>query len=374
MNSADHRCMARAIQLAKRGIYSTDPNPRVGCVITNFKGDILGEAWHQFAGEAHAEIIALNQVKHNARAGQKDTAAHTAYVSLEPCCHFGKTGPCSQALIQAKLSRVVIAMLDPNPLVAGKGVQDLKAAGIIVESGLLQSEAEALNPGFIKRMRFDTPRVIVKTAMSLDGRTALASGESKWITTEDARADVHRLRARSSAIVTGIGTLLQDDPMLNARLPSDIDVVQPLRVILDSKLRTAPTAKIFSHSEKVVIYSTVADSEKLAKFSSIDAEFHRVPEIGGRTDLSEVLTHLARDYAINEVMVEAGAQLTGAFIQAKLVDELVIYMAPNLLGNNARAAFDFFGIDTMQNKIRLENVRTRMIGADIRINATIHYD
>jgi len=364
MNKADHECMLRAIQLAKRGLFTTAPNPRVGCIITTSNGATLAEGWHQYAGEAHAEINALNQLPESAK-------PHTVYVTLEPCCHQGKTGPCSQALIRANVSRVVVAMLDPNPLVAGKGMQELRDAGIEVTSGLLQSQAEAINLGFIKRMNNGMPRVQIKTAMSLDGRTALASGESQWITTPDAREDVHRLRAASCAILTGIGTVLQDDPSLNARLPNKKEVTQPLRVIVDSSLQTPLTAKILSSISKTVIYTISNDIEKKQALISAGADVYQVDAENGQVKLSNVLEHLAQYYAINELMVEAGAHLSGAFIQAKLVDQLIMYVAPSLLGHDARAAFSLIGVDTMKEKVQLENIQTRMVGADIRITATI---
>ena len=367
MKRTDHECMLRAIQLAKHGLYTTAPNPRVGCVITDLNGVIIAEGWHRVAGEAHAEIHALQQL---AESTETSVLPHTVYVTLEPCCHKGKTGPCSQALIKANVSRVVVAMLDPNPLVKGEGLQELSRAGIRVESGLLQAQAEAINPGFIKRMRDGVPRVQIKTAMSLDGRTALASGESKWITAPDAREDVHRLRASSCAILTGVGTVLKDDPLLNARLPKNIEVMQPLRVIVDSNLKTPVTAKILSPNSKTVIYSLSDNLEKRQELVAAGANVHRVEEENGRVKLSQVLGHLAQHYAVNELMIEAGACLSGAFIQAKLVDQLVMYVAPSLLGHNARAAFDLLGVDTMEQKIQLENIQTRMIGVDIRISAT----
>ncbi|HMR03533.1 MAG TPA: bifunctional diaminohydroxyphosphoribosylaminopyrimidine deaminase/5-amino-6-(5-phosphoribosylamino)uracil reductase RibD, partial [Candidatus Competibacter phosphatis] len=245
MSPDDHRYMARALTLARRGLYGTDPNPRVGCVLVD-NGAIVGEGWHERAGEAHAEVIALEAAGDRARGA-------TAYVTLEPCCHHGRTAPCTDALLHAGIGRMVAAMPDPNPQVAGKGLKQLRDAGVVVDCGLLEAEARALNPGFIQRMTQGRPFVRVKLAMSLDGRTALASGESRWLTGEAARQDVQRLRARASAILTGIGTLLADDPNLNVRLPEAER--QPLRVILDTTLRTPPTAQTLRLPGSVLIFT-----------------------------------------------------------------------------------------------------------------------
>jgi len=262
----DAEFMFRALHLAERGLYTTDPNPRVGCVIVK-DGQIVGEGWHRQAGGPHAEIEALRQ------SGDRADGA-TAYVSLEPCCHHGKTPPCTDALISAGIARVVAAMKDPNPRVAGEGLKKLKEAGVDVACGLLENAAAALNPGFCKRMKTGRPYIRSKLAMSLDGRTALPSGESKWITGEDARRDAHRLRARSSAIVTGIGTVLQDDPELTARLPEQAgEILQPIRVVLDSRLRIPATTRLAGGGNRTMVLTAVSDEERTQALSdSFDIE------------------------------------------------------------------------------------------------------
>lgn len=329
----DHRFMALALQLAARGLYTTDPNPRVGCVLVN-DGDLVGEGWHERAGEAHAEVHALRA------AGERSVGA-TAYVTLEPCSHHGRTGPCAEALIKAGVARVVCAMVDPNPRVSGSGLRKLHAAGIVAESGLLQAQAEALNPGFIKRMTLGLPLVRLKLAMSLDGRTAMASGESKWITGAAARRDVQRLRARSSAILTGVGTVLADDPSLTVRAEDLGGPVlrQPLRVIVDRQGRIPATAKVLH-----------GPGEHLVSASA----------------LPELLRELAAR-GCNEVLVEAGAVLSGALMAASLVDELIVYIAPKLMGDNARALLSLPGIDQLGEALALDLIDVRQFGADVRL-------
>ncbi len=363
MNRADDtRHMARALQLAAHGLYTTDPNPRVGCVLV--KDDaVIGEGWHVRAGEPHAEILALREAGPAAR-------GTTAYVSLEPCAHHGRTPPCAEALIAAGVSRVVAAMEDPNPQVAGQGLQMLREAGIAVESGLLQSQAEALNPGFIKRMRTGRPFVRCKLAMSLDGRTAMASGESQWITGPAARADVHRLRARSSAMLTGVGTVLADDPSLNARLDTDEAVQQPLRVVLDSQLRLPADARMLSLPGRTLVCCTeAADVEKIATLTDAGAEVHRLPAENGHVSLTALLDLLGRE-GVNEVTVEAGASLNGALLQAGLVDEIIIYLAPLLMGDAARGLFHLPGLEKMDQRIKLQIVDVRAVGEDWRITVS----
>ena len=367
----DRRHLAKAIALAGNGLYTTDPNPRVGCVIVK-EGKVVGEGWHERAGGPHAEIMALDN------AGQKAQGADV-YVSLEPCSHHGKTPPCAEALIQAKVSRVVVAGLDPNPKVAGQGVEKLQQAGIQVEHSRfddLKEQAESLNPGFIKRMQHAIPYVRCKIAASLDGRTAMASGESKWITGELAREDVHLYRARSSAIVTGIGTVLADDPSLNVRLEHQClatpveftDDDQPLRVVIDSQLRTPRHAKMLMLPGSTLIYTLSTDSEQITALTSVGVEVVTVDENAGRVSLEAVLRDLAeRD--INEVMVEAGARLNGALIEAGLVDELVLYQAPVLMGDQAKPLFYLPGVTEMSEKLELAIVDTRQIGVDWRIIA-----
>ena len=348
--------MARALTLARRGLYSADPNPRVGCVLLQ-NGDIVGEGWHERAGEAHAEVIALEAAGWRARGA-------TVYVTLEPCCHYGRTPPCTKALLQAGVARVVAAMRDPNPQVAGQGLAILREAGVTVDCGLLEAEARALNPGFIQRMTTGRPWLRIKLAMSLDGRTALASGESQWLTGAAARQDVQRLRARSSAILTGIGTVLADDPALNVRLPETIR--QPLRVILDSRLRTPPTAQTLQLPGSALIVSAVADPDRQAPLRAAGADIAVVPNAGPGLDLTAIMAELARREC-NEVQVECGPTLAGALLQAGLMDELVIYMAPLLLGDQARGLFQLPELTRMEERRELELVETRAVGKDWRL-------
>ncbi|MCF6209231.1 MAG: bifunctional diaminohydroxyphosphoribosylaminopyrimidine deaminase/5-amino-6-(5-phosphoribosylamino)uracil reductase RibD [Gammaproteobacteria bacterium] len=357
----DTRHMARALQLAAYGLYTTDPNPRVGCVLVK-DGTVIGEGWHARAGEPHAEVLAL-------RAAGEAARSATAYVSLEPCAHHGRTPPCAEVLIAAGVSRVVVAMEDPNPQVIGQGLQMLREAGIATESGLLQSQAEALNPGFIKRMRTGRPFVRCKLAMSLDGRTAMASGESQWITGAAARADVHRLRARSSAMLTGIGTVLADDPLLNVRLDTDETVHQPLRVVLDSRLRMPVDARMLSLPGRTLVCCTEAtDVEKIVTLTDAGAEVHCLPVENGHVSLVVLLDFLAGE-GVNEVTVEAGATLNGALLQAGLVDEIIVYLAPLLMGDAARGLFHLPGLEKMDQRIKLQIVDVRAVGDDWRITA-----
>ncbi|MBL8251113.1 MAG: bifunctional diaminohydroxyphosphoribosylaminopyrimidine deaminase/5-amino-6-(5-phosphoribosylamino)uracil reductase RibD [Candidatus Competibacter sp.] len=350
--------MARALTLARRGLQSTDPNPRVGCVLAR-DGVVVGEGWHRRAGEPHAEAIALDTARERARGA-------TAYVTLEPCCHYGRTPPCTDALLSAGISRLVAAMADPNPQVAGKGLAILREAGLAVECGVLEAEARALNPGFIRRMTTGRPFIRLKLAMSLDGRTALASGASQWLTGEAARLDVQRLRARSSAILTGSGTLLADDPGLNVRLPDTER--QPLRVILDTELRTPTTARTLPLPGSVLIVTAVSDPRRHAPLREAGAELALVPRAPGGTglDLPAVMAELARREC-NEVQVECGPTLAGALLQAGLLDELVIYVAPLLLGDRARGLFQLPELAHMRERRELELLETRAVGRDWRL-------
>ena len=365
-DSFDHEMMARALRLARRGLYTTQPNPRVGCVIAR-DGEIVGEGFHEYAGGPHAEINAL------AAAGERARGA-TAYVTLEPCCHTGKTGPCSTALIDAGVARVVAAMEDPNPRVAGKGLAQLREAGIDTAVGLLAAEAAALNPGFVKRMREGLPFVRLKSAMSLDGRTAMASGESMWITGPAARRDVQRLRARSEAILTGIGTVLADDPELNVRIgAAELGIArapyQPLRVVLDSDLRTPPDARIFGDDGRLLIIHDSDDEERAGALTAAGAELVRLPREGeSRLDLRKTLELLA-EREVNECHVEVGATLAGALLAERLVDELVIYMAPHLMGDAARGLATIPGLLKMSDRIALDIADVRVVGSDWRISA-----
>ncbi|NOQ94858.1 MAG: bifunctional diaminohydroxyphosphoribosylaminopyrimidine deaminase/5-amino-6-(5-phosphoribosylamino)uracil reductase RibD, partial [Methylophaga sp.] len=302
--------MARALQLAERGLFTTDPNPRVGCVIVN-NDEIVGEGWHQRAGEGHAEVNAISA------AGQMAKNAN-AYVTLEPCSHFGRTPPCADLLINSGVKRVFVAMKDPNPLVTGNGINRLKEAGIDVTVGILEQQAKDLNPGFCKRMQSGRPYIRSKMAMSLDGRTAMASGESKWITGADARQDVQKLRARSSAILTGMGTVLADDPALTVRpegewYPDHQAVRQPLRVVVGSQ-NIPQTAKLFGGSDEVLL-ATANNCNRETKEAILTLDGKN-----GHIDLSALMTELAKR-EINEVMVEAGSRLNGALLEAGLIDE-----------------------------------------------------
>ncbi len=362
-SAADRRHMSRALELAARGLYTTQPNPRVGCVIVA-DGEVVGEGWHRVAGGPHAEIDALR------RAGDRSRGA-TAYLNLEPCSHRGRTGPCAPALIEAGIARVVSSMDDPNPAVSGDGHRMLRAAGVTVESGLLGGEASAINAGFICRMRRGRPRVTIKLAASLDGRTAMASGESKWISGPQSREDVQRLRASSSAILTGIGTVLADDPSLNVRSP-DCDVAgrQPLRVIVDSHLRMPPDARMFGLPGKNLVACAGAGPAAESPLASSGAEFVSLPGPGGRVDL-EALMHDLGERECNDLLVEAGPVLSGALVTAGLVDELVIYFAPHLMGDASRGMFSLPGLDSMADRVQLEVLDTMVLGEDLRLRARI---
>ena len=358
ITAADHHHMARALQLAARGLHTTDPNPRVGCVLVR-DGQVVGEGWHQRAGDGHAEYIALQAAGSRARGS-------TAYITLEPCCHHGRTPPCTDALIAAGVARVVAAMQDPNVRVAGGGLAQLRAAGIQVHCGLLETEARALNPGFIRRMESGRPYFRLKLAMSLDGRTALESGESRWITGEAARLDVQQWRARSSAILTGANTVLADDPSLNVRLPDTRR--QPLRVILDPRLRTPPQARLLDLPGEVLILSASEDPRRIARLRERGASVARVDSDHQGLDLAAVARELARR-EMNEVHVECGATLAGAFLEARLLDELVVYLAPSVLGDSARGLFRLAPLGGMRERIEFHIAGIRAVGQDWRIIA-----
>ncbi|MBK1722728.1 riboflavin biosynthesis protein RibD [Thiocystis violacea] len=360
--------MARAIQLAERGRFTTDPNPRVGCVLVR-DGEVIGEGWHRWAGEPHAERFAL------ITAGERARGA-TAYVTLEPCCHHGRTPPCTEGLIEAGVARVVCAMVDPNPLVSGQGLAQLREAGIETLVGVLEDEARALNPGFIKRMEQGRPYVRCKLAASLDGRTAMASGESQWISSEAARRDVQRLRAGSSAILTGIGTVLADDPSLNVRLAAgelpgmaaDDQVRQPLRVVVDSFWRMPATARMLSLPGETLVAGVEPLPELSAALQSAGAEVLVCSRHLGRVDLVALMEALA-ERSVNEVLLESGPTLAGAAVGAGLVDEIVLYLAPHLMGESAQGLFDLPGITAMADRVALEIIAVRQIGPDLRVTA-----
>jgi len=358
--SFDYQMMSRALQLARNGLYTTHPNPRVGCVICKNEA-VVGEGWHEYAGGPHAEINALKAAGENAKHA-------TVYVTLEPCCHHGKTPPCSDALVAAGVKRVVVAMQDPHKKVAGEGITQLQQAGIEVTTGLLESEAKALNPGFIKRMETGRPFVRSKLAMSLDGRTAMASGESKWITSAASREDVQRMRARSSAIVTGVGTVLADDPAMTVRLEGVNN--QPLRVVLDTHLSMTDTASILKQPGKTIIMTCRDDAAARESLEKTGAEVVNIPSCGSKVDMEVVLDKLGQ-MEVNEILLETGATLSGSMLNAGLIDEMVIYMAPVLMGNKARGLFNLPGLDNMSQKIPLNITDVCAMGEDWRFTVQV---
>lgn len=365
--SADQLWISRALQLAEQGVYSTRPNPRVGCVLVR-DGLVVGEGWHQQAGTPHAEVHALRQ------AGEKARHA-TAYVSLEPCSHHGRTPPCAQALIDAGVSRVIVAMQDPNPQVAGRGLEMLRSAGIEVElaSEAVQQQAEELNRGFVKRMREGLPWVTAKLAMSLDGRTAMASGESQWITGAAARADVQRLRARSSVVISGADTVLLDNARLTVRadlldLPGSQKQLalqhQPMRVVVDGRLRVPFDSLFYGEANAwLASYRTPAALPQGVGLLAL-------PEQQGQVDLRALLSCLVQQHEANEVLVEAGPKLAGAFLRAGLLDELIVYMAPKLLGSDARPLLDL-PLVRMAEAVDLQIRDIRAVGNDWRITCRL---
>jgi diaminohydroxyphosphoribosylaminopyrimidine deaminase / 5-amino-6-(5-phosphoribosylamino)uracil reductase len=356
----DERMMRRAIELAQLGRYTTDPNPRVGCVLTR-DTRVVGEGWHRKSGEAHAEALAL------AAAGEAARGA-TAYVTLEPHCHRSRTPPCTDALIRAGVKRVVCGMLDPNPQVHGAGVAQLTAAGIAVQSGLLEAEVRELNLGFEKRMARGLPRVIVKIAMSLDGRVALANGVSKWITGEQARADVQHLRAAASAVLTGIETVIADDPQLNVRDPS-IELLgrQPLRVVLDTRLRIPPAARVLHVPGSALVFTAAENLAQAGALQQASAEVVGVTlDTEGHVDLQNVLAELGRRQC-NDVLVEAGPTLAGRFLQLGLADELIVYIAPIILGSEARAMALLPPLYRIEDVLRYTLHGMERIGADVKL-------
>ena len=375
-SAQDSLWMAQALRLAERGLYTTSPNPRVGCMLVR-EGSVVGEGWHECAGEPHAEVHALQA------AGE---AAHgaTAYVTLEPCSHHGRTPPCADALVQAGVARVVVAVQDPNPQVAGQGIEKLRAAGIEVECGLMEAAARELNIGFFARMTRGMPWVRSKIAMSLDGRTALNNGESKWITGDAARQNVQHWRARSCVVLTGIGTVLADDPQLNVR---GIETSrQPLRAVVDSRLQMPSSARLLqqhpspsgggaggggeSGGGSVLIYTAMQDAQKIAALEQAGARVVVLPDASGQVDVAAVLRDLAAQ-GCNEVLVEAGSKLNGALLKAGLVDELVLYLAPQLLGDMARGMAQLGELASLEQRIELEWKDVRHVGKDLRIVARV---
>ncbi|MDG2090494.1 MAG: bifunctional diaminohydroxyphosphoribosylaminopyrimidine deaminase/5-amino-6-(5-phosphoribosylamino)uracil reductase RibD [Gammaproteobacteria bacterium] len=354
--------MQRCIELALKGEFSSKPNPRVGCVIIK-DGQVIAEGWHQFAGEVHAEVHALNQANQSAEGA-------SLYVTLEPCSHHGKTAPCCDSIIAAGIRKVVFGMIDPNPEVAGKGISKLKAAGIEVVGPFLADKCAELNPGFIKRMTSGLPYVRCKMAMSSDGRTAMASGESKWITGAEAREDVQLWRARSSALISGIGTILADDPSLNVRL-DEFEVRQPLRVICDSQLRLPIEAKTLKTPGEILLTSAIEKEFDAAENTIADLEQVCLSNNENKIDLHALLSFLAKEKECNEVLVESGSTLAGAFIKAGLVDEIILYMAPKLLGHNGLPVFTIPGLESIEDQIALEYSDVSLLGKDCRMRVRV---
>ncbi len=351
------------LHLAAQSIFLTSPNPRVGCVITNADGDVLGRGHTQQAGGPHAEIMALR----DAAAQGHSVQGATAYVTLEPCSHHGRTGPCCDALIAAGIKKVVASIADPNPLVSGQGFERLRAAGIEVIVGPGAAESRALNIGFFSRMIRKTPWVRMKIAASLDGATALVNGQSQWITSPEARADGHAWRARSCAMLTGIGTVLQDNPRLDVRL---VDTPrQPYRVIVDSRLQTPPDAAIFKAGGPVWIYCAMRDADRELALAALGATVTCLPDAQGKVDLAAMMTDLARR-EINELHVEAGNKLNGSLIRAGLIDEFLVYLAPKLLGPGLGMA-SFGPLQTLSEGIELQYQSTDRVGPDLRIIARV---
>lgn len=387
----DYEYMSLALQLAEKGRYTTRPNPCVGCVIVRDQ-QVIAKGWHYRAGEPHAEIHALNGVTPEQARGA------TVYVTLEPCSHTGRTGPCAVALVRAGVDRVVYGMQDPNPQVAGNGLSIMRDGGITVDGPLMEEQARQLNPGFISRMQHGMPWVRCKLACSLDGRTAMASGESQWITGPAARQDVQKWRARSSAIITGMGSIQHDNSRLSVRKDSlmldnadDVVKLQPLRVVLDTKLSISPNAAIFQEPGQVIIFcshemtaETVNQWREQLSSSQQDVVVEQVPLAKGKKpvakdekplanrglDLPQILKCLADKYQCNEVLIEAGARLSGACLEAGVVDELVLYQAPILMGSDARPLFDW-PITTMAQKRELQIIDQRMLGQDQRLIARL---
>ncbi|HUL93010.1 MAG TPA: bifunctional diaminohydroxyphosphoribosylaminopyrimidine deaminase/5-amino-6-(5-phosphoribosylamino)uracil reductase RibD [Burkholderiales bacterium] len=356
---ADREFMRQALQLAERGLYSTTPNPRVGCVIVR-DGAVLATGWHEKAGLPHAEALALKAAGERARGA-------TLYLNLEPCSHHGRTPPCADAIVAAGVGRVVAAMQDPNPKVSGAGFAKLRTAGIEVEHGLMEDEARELNIGFVARMTRGRPWVRMKIAASLDGRTALANGKSQWITGEAARADGHRWRARACAILTGHGTVRDDDPRLNVR---GVDTPrQPLRIVVDSRFETPPSARVLKEG-KTLIAGAVRESKRIAALEKAGAETVIIPNDRGKVELFKLMEALARR-ELNEIHVEGGAKLNGSLLQAGVVDELLVYLAPSVIGDSGRGMFDLPEPTELSASTALKIREVERMGEDLRILARI---
>lgn len=366
----DGQMMSRALHLAKRGIYTSTPNPNVGCVIVSDSGQIVGEGWHVKAGSAHAEVNALQD------AGELAKDA-TAYVTLEPCSHHGRTPPCCHALAEAGVKRVVAAMVDPNPLVAGQGLDYLEKKGVIVSSGLMAAESETLNPGYCKRMRTGLPRVTVKLAASLDGKTALQNGKSQWITSPLARRDVQRHRARSCAILSGSGTVMADNPSLNVRynelqglnnIPEPDQQRQPLRVLLDGRNQLPNDLQLLNLAGQILLINC---QQSGLSFPANVTQW-QAPSLDKKLDLHAVMQHLG-SLGMNEIWVEAGAKLAGALLQEKLIDQLILYQAPKLIGDKGQSLFSTLALEEMSqvNKLKWQDIR--QVGEDLKLTADLQY-
>ena len=357
--SADHELMGQALELAGRGLYTTAPNPRVGCVVAA-GGMVIGTGWHEKAGMPHAEALALKAAGARARGA-------TVYVNLEPCSHHGRTPPCVDAIIAAGVERVVAAIQDPNPKVAGTGFSKLREAGIAVEHGLKEDEARELNIGFLARMTRGRPWMRMKIAASLDGRTALANGRSRWITGEAARADGHRWRARACAVLTGFGTVRDDDPQLNVR---GVDTPrQPLKIVVDSKFEMSPSARLLKEG-KTLVAGAVNDKKRIAALEAAGAKVAIIPDERGKVELYKLMEELARR-ELNEIHVEAGTRLNGSLLQAGVVDELLVYLAPRIIGDSGRGMFHLPELTELSQAAALEIREVERIGEDLRILARL---
>ena len=357
--AADRELMRQALELASRGLYTTTPNPRVGCVIVR-DGAVVGTGWHEKAGLPHAEVLALKEAGERARGA-------TLYVNFEPCSHHGRTPPCVEAVIPAGIRRVVAAMQDPNPKVAGAGFAKLRAAGIEVESGLMEEEARDLNIGFVSRMTRGRPWVRMKIAASLDGRTALANGQSQWITGEEARADGHRWRARACAVLTGQGTVRDDDPQLNVR---GVDTPrQPLKIVVDSRFETPLSARVLKDG-KALIAGAVNEKARIAALEKAGAATVIIPNDRGKVELFNLMEELARR-ELNEIHVEGGTRLNGSLLQAGVVDELLVYLAPSVIGDSGRGMFDLPELKELSRAKRLGIRGVERVGGDVRVRASV---
>jgi len=364
----DYKFMQRAISLAKRGHFTTSPNPRVGCVIV-LNGEIVGEGFHHKTGQGHAEVYALKQ------AGIKAKGA-TAYVTLEPCSHYGLTPPCAEALVKAQVSHVIAAMVDPNPKVSGRGLEILAAAGITSQFGLLEQDARALNPGFIRLMTTQLPYVRCKLAASLDGKTAMANGESQWITSAEARTDVQRLRAQSCAVICGADSVIFDQARMNVRWHAlgelkrdyaEADIRQPIRVIIDGQNRLSPDLAIFQEASKILLIRHTIENDQLWPHF-VEQVLIDKAENSEHINLSLLLMYLAKQ-GMNDVLIESGGQLSGAFISQDLVDELILYQAPKLMGNDGKGLVNMPAVVQLSEAKNLEIKDIRMVGKDIRLTA-----